>query len=165
MKLASPGPATTLNSKQGWQLPEAVRKQHPGGHKLSLVAHPLVKEQLALCPAFSNTDRQWLLENESFFFFYNCASISQGAFGKTAVIHQIVVLSMNRFIWNRFGRMQVNTIKIQNVTSFHSSGDFPPRISIKFSRKCCTSIKLTSVNTTELLIYAIPTFSFINYYD
>lgn len=92
-----------------------VRKQHPGGHKLSLAAHPLVKEQLALCPALSNTNRQWLLENESVFF-NNSASISQGSFGNTAAIHQIVVLSMNRFIWNRVGRMQVNTIKIQNVT-------------------------------------------------
>lgn len=62
VKLASPGPATTLNIKQEWPLPEAVRKQHPGGHKLSLVAHPLVKEQLALRPAFSNTDRQWSLD-------------------------------------------------------------------------------------------------------
>lgn len=69
MKLATPGPAATLNSKQQQQLPETVRKQRPGGHKLSLAAHPLVKEQLALCPALSNTDRQWLLENESVFFF------------------------------------------------------------------------------------------------
>ncbi len=153
-----------LNTKQEQQLPDTVRKQRPGGHKLSLAAHPLVKEKLALCPALSNTERHWSLENERFFF-NNSASTREGSFGNTAAIHQIVVLSMNRFIWNRVGRMQVNTIKTQNVTSFYSSGDFPPRISIKFSRKCCTSIKLTSVNTTKLLIYAIPTFSFINYYD
>lgn len=66
------GPATTLNGKQQRQLPEAVRKQCPGGHKLSLAAHPLVKEKLALCPALSNTDRQWSLENKSVFFKQQC---------------------------------------------------------------------------------------------